>query len=130
MDIGPLEYVVIGYEDDHFTNEILPALGAIQESDLIRVVDLVFVNKAADGTVTMQEISELREEERQLFGGMMRISQGCSPHRILSSWPQRFPQARRRSLCSWSTPGPLSWRKWSAGPGVCSSPGDWSRQRH
>jgi hypothetical protein len=23
MDIGPLEYVVIGYEDDHFTNEIL-----------------------------------------------------------------------------------------------------------
>jgi len=26
MDIGPLEYVVIGFEDDHFTTEILPAL--------------------------------------------------------------------------------------------------------
>ena len=24
MDIGPLEYVVIGYEGDHFTSEILP----------------------------------------------------------------------------------------------------------
>ncbi len=71
MDIGPLEYVVIGFQDDHFTNEILPELNAIQASNLIRVVDLLFVSKDADGTVTMREVSELSEEERQSFGGMV-----------------------------------------------------------
>ena len=71
MDIGPLEYVVIGYEDDHFTSEILPALNTIQESDLIRVVDLVFVSKAADGTVTVREVSEFGDEERQPYDGLM-----------------------------------------------------------
>ena len=71
MEIGPLEYVVIGYEDDHFTNEILPKLNAIQASDMIRVVDLLFVSKAADSTMTIREISELSEEEQQPFGSMM-----------------------------------------------------------
>jgi len=71
MDIGPLEYVVIGFEDDHFTNEILPALNTIQESGLIRVVDLLFVSKAADGTVTVREVNELGEEELQPYGSMV-----------------------------------------------------------
>jgi hypothetical protein len=71
MDIGPLEYVVIGFQDDHFTNEILPELNAIQASNLIRVVDLLFVSKEANGTTTVREVSELSEEERQPFGDMM-----------------------------------------------------------
>ena len=31
MEIGPLEYVVIGFQEHHFTDEILPALNAIQQ---------------------------------------------------------------------------------------------------
>jgi hypothetical protein len=70
MEIGSLEYVVIGCKDDHFTNEILPELNTIQASDLIRVVDLLFVSKAAEGTVTTREVSDLSEEEQQPFEGM------------------------------------------------------------
>jgi hypothetical protein len=76
MEIGPLEYVVIGFQDDDFTNEILPELNAIQASNLIRVVDLLFVSKGIDGTVTMREVSELSEEERQSFGGMVEDLNG------------------------------------------------------
>jgi Family of unknown function (DUF6325) len=71
MDIGPLEYVVIGYEDDHFTSEVLPELNAIQEKGAIRVVDLLFVMKAADGKVTMREISEFDDEELQPYAGLV-----------------------------------------------------------
>jgi hypothetical protein len=39
MNIGPLEYVVIGFQDNQFTSEVLPVLGAIQEKGAIRVVD-------------------------------------------------------------------------------------------
>jgi len=67
MEIGPLEYVVIGLEDDRFTSDILPELGAIQQNGLIRVVDLLFVSKGAEGAVTVQEVSELSEEEQQAY---------------------------------------------------------------
>lgn len=70
MDIGPLEYVVIGLQDHHFRQDILPELKSIQQSGLIRIIDLLFVRKAADGTVTMQEVSELRKEEREAYGDL------------------------------------------------------------
>lgn len=70
MDIGSLEYVVISFEDDHFTHEILPELNAIQEKGLIRVVDLLFVMKETDSTVTIQEVSELRDEELAAYDGI------------------------------------------------------------
>jgi Family of unknown function (DUF6325) len=70
MEIGPLEYAVLGFEDDQFASEVLPELTAIQASGLIRVVDLLFVSKAADGTITMQEVSELSEEELAAYEGL------------------------------------------------------------
>src|SRR5450631_1013473 len=70
MTIGPLEYVVIGLEDQQFTSEILPVLNAIREKGAIRVVDLLLLSKVADGTVTMREMNELSEEELQPFSGL------------------------------------------------------------
>jgi len=70
MDIGSLEYVVISFEDDQFTNEILPELNAIQEKGLIRVVDLLFVIKETDSTVTISEVSELSDEELLAYEGI------------------------------------------------------------
>ena len=48
IDIGPLEYVVIGMQDQQLTRAIISELNTIQESGQIRVVDLIFVTKAAD----------------------------------------------------------------------------------
>ncbi len=69
MEIGPLEYVVIGFDDHQFASEVLPELNAIQEHGLIRIVDLVFVSKKTAGTVSLQEVSELNEEEVSAYEG-------------------------------------------------------------
>lgn len=68
MEIGPLEYVVIGVPGQQFTSALISELNAIQEPGQICVVDLIFVSKAADGSVTMQEVSELVEEEPAVYG--------------------------------------------------------------
>jgi Family of unknown function (DUF6325) len=70
MEIGPLEYVVLGFEDRQFASEVLPELNAIQESGLIRAVDLVFVDKETDGTLAVQEVSELSKEELAAYEGL------------------------------------------------------------
>jgi len=67
MTMGPLEFVVIGCKGHQFTREIVPELNSIQEKGLIRVVDLFFVRKDVNGTVTVLEVNDLNDEELAAF---------------------------------------------------------------
>lgn len=68
MTLGPLEYLVIEFEGNHFTGEILPELRALRDKGIMRVVDLVFIQKDKDGNVTIRELSDLGEEEAKPYG--------------------------------------------------------------
>ena len=63
MVLGPLEYLVVGFENYRFTGQILAELRAAQEKGIIRVVDLCVVQKDKQGNVTERELSELSGEE-------------------------------------------------------------------
>ena len=67
MTIGALEFAVIGCKGHQFTSEIVPVLNSIQEKGLIRVVDLFFVRKDVNGTVTVLEVQDLNDEELAAF---------------------------------------------------------------
>jgi hypothetical protein len=68
MTLGPLEYLVVGFEGNQFTGQILTELRAAQEKGLIRVIDLLVIKKNEQGDVTALELSELSEEEARPFG--------------------------------------------------------------
>ncbi len=76
MALGPLEYIVIGCLGNQFTSEIVPALNAIQEKGLIQVIDLLFVRKNADDTVTALEVSDLEDDELVPFGPLLESLTG------------------------------------------------------
>jgi hypothetical protein len=63
MVLGPLEYLVVGFEKYRFTGQILAQLRAAQEKGIIRVVDLCVIQKDKQGNVTERELSELSGEE-------------------------------------------------------------------
>ena len=63
MFVGPLEYLLVGFEDYRFTGQILAELRAAQEKGIIRVVDLCVIQKDERGNVTERELSELSGEE-------------------------------------------------------------------
>jgi uncharacterized membrane protein len=67
MDIGPVEILVVAFPENQFTGEIAPALADLVTSGLIRVIDLVFVTKDADGTVVGIELSDLEEATGAAF---------------------------------------------------------------
>ena len=56
---GPLEYVLIGFDGNRFTGEILPKLIDIERQGCVRLVDLVFTSKDEAGGLTIMEISDL-----------------------------------------------------------------------
>jgi uncharacterized membrane protein len=56
---SPLDIIVIGFEGNEFSGEIAPEIARLAESGTVRVVDLVFVRKDADGSVTSVTATEL-----------------------------------------------------------------------
>jgi hypothetical protein len=73
---GPLEYVLIGFEGNRFTGEILPKLIEIEERGCVRVVDLVFVSKDETGDLTILEISDLEEAEAAAYDPLIKEYHG------------------------------------------------------
>ena len=59
MAIGPVEYVIIGFPGNQFKGEIIPALADLVESGTVRILDLVFVMKDAEGNITTAEYEDL-----------------------------------------------------------------------
>ncbi len=59
MPIGPVEYIIVGFPGNKFNGEIAPELIALVESGTVRILDLIFIGKDADGNVVSFEIEDL-----------------------------------------------------------------------
>jgi uncharacterized membrane protein len=66
--MGPVQMLVLGFDGDHFTGEILPELRRLKEADVIRMVDLLFVRKDDRGELDVMHVSDLSPEEATEFG--------------------------------------------------------------
>jgi hypothetical protein len=62
MAVGPVDVYIIGFPGNKFTGRIAPAILDLVEDGTIRVLDLLFVSKDADGVVTSLQVADLDEE--------------------------------------------------------------------
>jgi Family of unknown function (DUF6325) len=58
-EIGPVEYIVVGFPGNRFKGEIAPALGDLVEAGTIRIIDIAFAGKNENGDVVAFELSDL-----------------------------------------------------------------------
>ena len=58
-EIGPVDYAVIAFPGNQFKGEIAPAIGELVDAGTIRVIDIAFVGKDADGSSAAMELTEL-----------------------------------------------------------------------
>jgi hypothetical protein len=73
-ELGPVDYLVVEFPGSQFKGEILPELVTLVQRGIVRVLDLVLIRKAEDGSYEAFEfgdpdagpLGELRELERQL----------------------------------------------------------------
>jgi hypothetical protein len=57
--LGPISYVIVEFPGNQMTGEGLPILVDLVEQGVIRILDLAFVTKDADGSVVAVDISDL-----------------------------------------------------------------------
>jgi uncharacterized membrane protein len=67
MATGPVDIVILGFPGNKFTGRIAPAIMDLVESGTIRILDLLFVMKDADGVVTTIDIQDLDPDTGPAF---------------------------------------------------------------
>src|SRR5262249_4126189 len=60
MPRGPLQVLVLNFDEANFTGEIRAELARLEETGVLRVLDLLFVGKSETGEITVGEGGEVR----------------------------------------------------------------------
>ena len=63
MAVGPVQLLVLGFDNPEFHGEIARELEKLRESGTVRVIDALAVHKDADGEIEVQHLSNLTREE-------------------------------------------------------------------
>src|SRR5947207_3084643 len=58
-ELGPIDYLVVEFPGNKMTGEGFAILLDLVERGMIRIIDLVFVTKDDDGTITALDISDV-----------------------------------------------------------------------
>ena len=56
--IGPVDVAVLLFEGNNFNGEVAPALADLHSAGTVRVIDLAFVRRDADGTTAFLEVED------------------------------------------------------------------------
>jgi hypothetical protein len=63
---GPIDYILVEWPGRQPNGEVAPQLVDLVERGLIRILDLVFLAKADDGTIAVLEIADVGREAPEL----------------------------------------------------------------
>lgn len=61
--IGPVDVAVILFEGSTLSGEVAPALADLHDSGTVRVIDVAFVRKEADGATSIVEVGDAEVAE-------------------------------------------------------------------
>ncbi|MBX4201797.1 DUF1269 domain-containing protein [Candidatus Saccharibacteria bacterium] len=64
--LGPIDYVVVGFKGNNFDGTVLEELGKAVDSGVIRLVDLLFIVKDANGDAAMAEVTDQHDDLKEV----------------------------------------------------------------
>jgi Family of unknown function (DUF6325) len=116
MSLGPIEMLVVKFPGNQFKGEIAPALAELVETGTIRVIDFVFIQKDADGSLTSVELADLDPEAASVYasavddvsgtlseddiielGGLLENNSSAGLMLFENVWATRFADAVRNA---------------------------------
>ena len=76
MTLGPLEYIIVGFEGNRFDGSIAHEIAKVVENKTIRLVDVVFLAKDTAGDVAIVEIDNKDDPQFASFAPTPRRHMG------------------------------------------------------
>jgi uncharacterized protein DUF6325 len=101
MSIGPVEYLIVAFPGNQFKGEIVPALQEQVEAGNIRIIDLAFVMKDADGAVVTAELGDLDSEVFKAFDSLSPETMGLLNEEDLAAAGEELDPNSSAALLVW-----------------------------
>lgn len=79
MPLGSIELLVVKFPGNQFKGEIIPALKELVNNNIVRIVDILFIQKDVQGNLNVREISDLDEEDYTTFDPLVSDVSGLMP---------------------------------------------------
>lgn len=68
MNLGPVEFTLVEFPGNQFNGDVAPALVEAVGAGLVRIIDLVFITKDADGNALALELDQVDPAVAEVFG--------------------------------------------------------------
>lgn len=65
--MGPVDWLVVRFPGNRFKGRIAPEIRRLEDSGIVRVIDLVFIRKDEEGNVASFEVNDLGGEDENAF---------------------------------------------------------------
>jgi len=80
IEMAPIHMFVFGFRDaEQFTPAIIEEVESLQKRGLIRLIDLLYVERLEDGSLVSTEMSGLTPGEMEEVGGLLEALLGATP---------------------------------------------------
>jgi uncharacterized membrane protein len=101
MTVGPVELAVVRFPGNKFKGEIGPALHELIANETIKIIDLAFVVKGADGTAEALELTSLPPDIAAAFQALDGEVDGLLSEQDLESVAEELPANSSAMLLVW-----------------------------
>jgi hypothetical protein len=112
--VGPVDVAVVLFEGNQFNGQVAPALAELQQSGTVRIIDLAFLTRDAQGNAAFVEVEDadvaetfsgITESQLDLLNDeeLMAMAQGLDPESSAmvvvweNTWASRLASAIRGS---------------------------------
>jgi uncharacterized membrane protein len=69
-EFGPVQILVVGFENPDFKGEVLSELDRLRKADIIRLIDMIVVAKDDNDEIIAVETSDLTQDEKTQLGAI------------------------------------------------------------
>ena len=101
MAVGPVEYLVVAFPGNRLTGAVAPALAEAVGSGSVRILDLTFVRREADGRLEVLELQDLDQEELAALERVEGEAAGLLSTEDIEALGLRVPPGSSAALIVW-----------------------------
>jgi hypothetical protein len=116
--MGPIDYLIVEFPGNRMTGEGIPLLLDLVDRGIIRILDLAFIRKDTDGSVSAVRIEDMDAEGAERFAVFQGASSGLLGSDDLDEAARAIEPGNAAGIIvyenTWAAPLAMAWRRGGA----------------
>jgi hypothetical protein len=113
--MGPIDYLIVEFPGNRMTGEGVPLMLDLVAKGTIRILDLAFIMKSADGTISALKIADMDVEGAKEFAVFEGASSGLLGQEELQEAAAAIEPGNSAGIVvyenTWAAPLAMAWRR-------------------